>query len=82
MLFQEKTCEDSASFDLTSFDIASCIEDVMQCIEIIECREHNELNADDGAGVFIFIFIYLFHLFSHSQNLIQREQKLLTKIIN
>jgi len=45
----EKTCEESASFDLTSFDIASCIEDVTQCIEFIDCREHNELNVDEGA---------------------------------
>jgi len=50
-LFQEKTCEESASFDLTSFDIASCIEDVTQCIEFIDCREHNELNVDEGAGM-------------------------------
>lgn len=46
----EKTCEEAASFDLTSFDIASCIEDVAQCIEFIECREHNDLNVEDGAA--------------------------------
>ena len=37
------------SFDLTSFDIASCIEDVAQCIEFIECREHNELQDTNEA---------------------------------
>lgn len=52
-MFQEKTCEEAASFDLTSFDIASCIEDVAQCIEFIECREHNDLNVEDGAGRWI-----------------------------
>ena len=45
-------CEETASFDLTSFDIASCIEDVAQCIEFIECREHNELDADEGTGTY------------------------------
>lgn len=50
---QEKTCEESASFDLTSFDIASCIEDISQCIELIECREHNELAVEEGAGTII-----------------------------
>ena len=49
-VFQEKTCEESASFDLTSFDIASCIEDIAQCIELIECREQNELAVEEGAG--------------------------------
>ena len=48
--FQEKMCEETASFDLTSFDIASCIEDVAQCIEFVECREHNELDVDEGTG--------------------------------
>ena len=49
--FQEKTCEETVSFDLTSFDIASCIEDVAQCIEFIECREHNELqDTNEAAG--------------------------------
>ena len=43
-------CEETASFDLTSFDIASCIEDVAQCIEFVECREHNELDVDEGTG--------------------------------
>ena len=62
MLFQEKTCEDSASFDLTSFDVASCVEDVAQCIEIIECREHNELNVDEGAGVLLFFSENLFDI--------------------
>ncbi|XP_044173590.1 regulator of telomere elongation helicase 1-like [Acropora millepora] len=46
----EKTCEESASFDLTSFDIASCIEDIAQCIELIECREQNELAVEEGAA--------------------------------
>lgn len=46
----EKTCEETASFDLTSFDIASCIEDVAQCIEIVECREHNVLDVTETAG--------------------------------
>ncbi|PFX28485.1 Regulator of telomere elongation helicase 1 [Stylophora pistillata] len=46
----EKTCEETASFDLTSFDIASCIEDVAQCIEIIECREQNVLDATETAA--------------------------------
>lgn len=46
----EKTCEEAASFDLTSFDIASCIEDVSQCIELIECREQNELGVDEGGA--------------------------------
>ncbi|KAJ7333752.1 Regulator of telomere elongation helicase 1 [Desmophyllum pertusum] len=46
----EKTCEETASFDLTSFDIASCIEDVAQCIEFIECREHNELDTNEAAA--------------------------------
>lgn len=50
--FQEKTCEETASFDLTSFDIASCIEDIAQCIEFIECREHNELqDTNEAAGI-------------------------------
>lgn len=52
-VFQEKTCEESASFDLTSFDIASCIEDIAQCIELIECREQNELAVEEGAGTII-----------------------------
>ncbi|KAL9980948.1 hypothetical protein ACROYT_G009592 [Oculina patagonica] len=46
----EKTCEETASFDLTSFDIASCIEDIAQCIEFIECREHNELQDTNEAA--------------------------------
>lgn len=46
----EKTCEEAASFDLTSFDIASCIEDVSQCIELIDCREQNELGVDEGGA--------------------------------
>lgn len=43
-------CEETASFDLTSFDIASCIEDVAQCIEFVECHEHNELDVDEVTG--------------------------------
>ena len=30
---QERMCEDSASVDLTAYDIACCIQDVNKCIE-------------------------------------------------
>ena len=49
LLLQEKICEDSASFDLTSFDLASCIEDINQCLEFVLSKE-GHLDIDDGAG--------------------------------
>lgn len=44
-------CEESASFDLKSFDIASCIEDVDKCLEqVIMQKENAEIT--DSTGVF------------------------------
>lgn len=40
-------CEDSASVDLTSYDIACCIEDVNKCIEI-KRRLNDGLPGDSG----------------------------------
>lgn len=46
---QEKICEDSASFDLTSFDIASCIEDIDQCLNFVLSKEDG-FDVDERAG--------------------------------
>lgn len=56
-LFQEKMCEESASFDLTSFDIASCIEVVGQLLErTTEVNTLNEqFNGVEGNPSFIII---------------------------
>merc|ERR1711962_1050644 len=58
----ESVCEDNMSFDFTSFDVASCIEDCQQCIELIMQKEEEgladlpdvedfkcELTAEDAA---------------------------------
>ena len=43
---QEKVCEDSASFDLTSVDIAHCIDDVGH---ILKAKvEEQSASADEG----------------------------------
>lgn len=74
----EKTCEETVSFDLTSFDIASCIEDVAQCIEFIECREHNELQDTNEAVADVDIdkqdLARLKSLFIELENLIDMQE--------
>ena len=45
---QEKVCEESASFDLTSIDIAHCIDDVGH---ILKAKvEEQSASADEGEG--------------------------------
>ena len=45
-------CEESASFDLTSFDIASCFEDIDKCLEQVINQTENADMAD-GAGMYL-----------------------------
>ena len=45
-------CEESASFDLTSFDIASCFEDIDKCLEQVINQTENGDIADD-AGMYL-----------------------------
>ena len=35
----ESVCEDNMSFDFTSFDVASCVEDCQACVEILMEKE-------------------------------------------
>jgi len=46
----ESVCESNASFDLTSFDIASCIEDSQQCIEILMEKEEEGFTEEVAPG--------------------------------
>lgn len=41
-------CENNASFDLTSFDLASCIEDCQQCIEMLMQYEEDPSLFNEG----------------------------------
>lgn len=49
-MFQESVCEDNASFDLSSIDIASCIEDCTQCIELLMEKEEQGF-SEEGSGL-------------------------------
>ena len=42
---QEKMCEESASFDLTSFDVASCMKNVTQ---LLKWKEGERGGMDDS----------------------------------
>ena len=46
-LLQERVCEESASFDLTSTDISLCISDVD--IILKAKKEEQELSSTEGA---------------------------------
>nr|XP_047125665.1 regulator of telomere elongation helicase 1 isoform X2 [Hydra vulgaris]XP_047125666.1 regulator of telomere elongation helicase 1 isoform X2 [Hydra vulgaris] len=47
----ESHCENNASFELSSFDLASCIEDSQQCIEILLQKEEEGLTSLDEASI-------------------------------
>lgn len=49
-MFQESVCEDNASFDLSSIDIASCIEDCTQCIDLLMEKEEQGF-SEEGSGL-------------------------------
>lgn len=43
----ESVCEDNMSFDFTSFDLASCVDDSQQCIEILLQKEEEGFTDGD-----------------------------------
>ena len=45
LMIQEKMCEESASFDLTSLDIASCMKDITQ---LLKWKEGEKSGMDDS----------------------------------
>ncbi|XP_066910360.1 regulator of telomere elongation helicase 1-like [Clytia hemisphaerica] len=45
----EGVCESNASFDLTSFDLASCIEDCQQCVELLMQAEEDNTVLDEAS---------------------------------
>ena len=47
---QEKVCEESASFDLTSTDIAHCITDVDHLLRV---KKAEQSTLDEGGGCMI-----------------------------
>ena len=55
-------CENNASFDLTSFDIASCIEDASQCMEILMEKEEQGF-SDEGIDLNMFVCYMISLLF-------------------
>ena len=49
--FKEQICEEAMSFDLTSFDIASCIEDLDKCLDILTNLDEEGISTTfDGQG--------------------------------
>ncbi|XP_046858545.1 regulator of telomere elongation helicase 1-like [Xenia sp. Carnegie-2017] len=47
----EQSCEEAMSFDLTSYDIASCIEDLDRCLDILtQMEEDGTLALVDDVG--------------------------------
>ncbi|XP_032236204.1 regulator of telomere elongation helicase 1 isoform X1 [Nematostella vectensis] len=46
----EKVCEETVSFDLTSFDIASCVEDVLLCMEYVANAEDDPDIGEGASG--------------------------------
>lgn len=51
LVFQERICEEAVSFDLTSFDIASCVEDLDRCLETVtRMEEEGTLLLNDDSG--------------------------------
>ncbi len=52
---QERVCEDSASFDLTSHDLAQCISDIGH---ILDLKQKGETYLEEG-GTYIDIFSVL-----------------------
>ncbi|KAK3736262.1 hypothetical protein QZH41_008088 [Actinostola sp. cb2023] len=47
----EKVCEETVSFDLTSFDMASCVEDVILCMEFL-ANQTTGLESDEETTLF------------------------------
>lgn len=45
----ESVCEENSSFDLTSFDLASCIEDCQHCIETLLQQEEDGTMQDEAS---------------------------------
>ena len=61
---QESVCESNASFDLTSFDIASCVEDCQQCIEILLQAEEEGNLLGEGNVIYVLLGFYFLSYFS------------------
>ena len=49
---KERVCEDSASFDLTSHDLAQCIGDVQH---ILDLKKKEQTYSEDGGSMSLYV---------------------------
>eukprot|EP00794_Sanderia_malayensis_P019946 gene19946-21899_t len=74
----EQICEDTASFDLTSFDLASCMEDCDECIRILQENSEVIEEGDDTPATSVDIVpedvLRLKMIFSNIEAMIEKTE--------